>query len=289
MAIWTDLAEWRGPTVNEAGPMIEHRGLVIHIAEGGYEGTIAWQHNPAAQVSSHFVVDVDGKIAQVVDADTHTAWTQQAGNGHWLSVENAGFTPHPLTDAQVEANARLLARAHRDYGVPLQVAIHPDGRGLGHHSMGTSAEGWSGPTWGHQDCPGPAIIAQKAAVVARAQQIIDGGSDMALTDKASNGLSVDAILVALYNTVRTDDVRLNYLANKAGLVDKLNQILAAEAANPATTVTMSDADAAALAGRVADLVDAHLASTDAAVAKLTAAEAAGAKAESDALSAPAQG
>ena len=155
--------------------MLEYRGLVLHIAEGTYEGTIAWQKNPAAEVSSHFVVDTDGTMAQMVDTDV-TAWTQQLGNGHWLSVENAGHTPNPLTAAQVEACARLLARAHQVYGVPLQIATSPSGRGLGHHSMGAE----SGVQWGHSDCPGPAIIAQKPAILARAVNIV--GGDMQLTD-----------------------------------------------------------------------------------------------------------
>jgi len=166
MARWTDLAEWRGPTVNHGGAMLEQRGLVIHIAEGGYEGTIAWQKNPTAQVSSHFVTDYDGKTGQVVDTDM-TAWTQQAGNGHWLSVENAGFTPNGLTAAQCEAIAQLFARGHRQYGWPLQLANGSSGRGLGHHSMG-------GTAWGHLDCPGPAIIGQKPAILARAIQIVNG-------------------------------------------------------------------------------------------------------------------
>lgn len=167
MTRWTDLATWRGPTANRGGAMVEQRGLVIHIAEGSYEGTIAWQKNPAAEVSSHFVTDLDGAIAQVVDTDV-TAWTQQAGNGHWVSVENAGHTPGPLTDAQCDAIARLYARGHRQYGWPLQLANGSSGRGLGHHSMG-------GTAWGHLDCPGPAIIAQKPVILTRAIQIVNGG------------------------------------------------------------------------------------------------------------------
>ncbi len=166
---WSDLADWRGPTVNKTtGGMVEWRGLVVHIALGSYEGTIAWQRNPDANVSSHFVTDYDGKIAQVVDT-ADAAWTQRAGNGHWLSVENAGFTPNPLTGAQLDANARLLARMHLVYGVPLQVAGDPDGYGLGHHSMGCN---WPAGAWGHCDCPGPAIIAQKQSIVDRARELL---------------------------------------------------------------------------------------------------------------------
>lgn len=177
MGLWKDLAEWRGPTVNcgdgdqyqneGADRMNQQRGVVIHIAQGYYEGTIAWQKNPDANVSSHFIVDFDGRIAQLVDTDI-AAWTQRDGNGEWLSVENAGFVPTALTPGQVEANAQLLARAHQVYGVPLQLATSPSGRGLGHHSMGCDYD------WGHCECPGTTIINQKPQILARAQQIVSG-------------------------------------------------------------------------------------------------------------------
>jgi len=185
MAHWSDLAEWRGPTENQGGPMKEHRGLVVHIAEGYYEGTIAYQKNPDANVSSHFIVGRDGSIAQMVDTET-TAWTQSAGNGHWLSVENEGFTTHSthykpgweeLTAQALEANAQLLARGHREYGYPLQIATDPNGFGLGHHSMGCN---WPAGAWGHCDCPGDVIIGQKQAILNRAREIVYGGTDMPL-------------------------------------------------------------------------------------------------------------
>jgi len=147
--------------------MREQRGVVVHIAEGSYEGTISWQKNPDAEVSSHFVVALDGAIAQVVDTDI-AAWTQGSGNGAWLSIENAGFHTGQLTVGQVEANAQILARAHREYGVPLQVATSPDGRGLGHHGMGGLAWG------GHYDCPGPNNVALKPTIVARAIEVVNG-------------------------------------------------------------------------------------------------------------------
>jgi N-acetylmuramoyl-L-alanine amidase len=183
--IWTDIAEWRGPTPNHSGAMLEQRGVVVHIAEGSYEGTISWCKNPDSNVSCHFVVAADGRIAQVADTDV-TVWTQIAGNGHWISVENEGHTPNPLTPAQVDANARILAKAHQVYGAPLQLAFDPTGRGLGHHSMGTDGhdnptDTWTGPTWGHTDCPGPAIYSQKPAIVARAVELTEGG-DMASAD-----------------------------------------------------------------------------------------------------------
>jgi hypothetical protein len=170
MGRWTDIAEWRGPTPNHSGPMVEQRGVVEHIAQGSYEGTIGWCKNPDSGVSCHFVVARDGRIAQVADTDI-TVWTQIQGNGHWISVENEGFIAQGgLTAAQINSNATIFAKAHAVYGVPLQLASSPSGRGLGHHSMGAE----NGVNWGHSECPGSAIKAQKPAILARAIEIAAG-------------------------------------------------------------------------------------------------------------------
>jgi hypothetical protein len=178
MPKWTDIAEWRGPTRNSGDGdgrpgepedrMVEHRGLVIHIADGSYEGTISWQLNPSAEVSSHFTISRTGRIAQLVDTDDQP-WTQRAGNAYWLSVENEGWTGQPLTPEQVHANGLLLARTHQVYGAPLQLATSPTGWGLGHHSMGAE----SGYDWGHSQCPGEPIKRQKPAILAHAVQILN--------------------------------------------------------------------------------------------------------------------
>lgn len=181
MGRWTDLAQWRGSTVNSgdgdgvtgeaADRLAEHRGVIVHIAQGTYEGTISWQRNPSADVSSHFVVAKDGRIAQVVDT-AERAWTQRDGNSSWLSIENEGYVKDGgLTAAQVTANARILARAHQVHGVPLQLATSPTGRGLGHHSMGAE----SGYNWGHSECPGVKIKAQKPEILRQAIALVGGG------------------------------------------------------------------------------------------------------------------
>lgn len=215
MSRWTDLAVWVGNTINEGdgdGTPLEPddrlsdvRGLVLHIASGFYDGTIAWQRNSSADVSSHFIVARDGRCAQMVDT-ADRSWAQRSGNSTWLSVELEGFAPddplhakHPgwerLTDAQLEVCARLFAKAHQVHGtakVPLQLATSPAGRGLGHHSMGAE----NGYDWGHSQCPGAAIKAQKPAILARAQAIASGATtpatedDMQLTDTVKLPASV---------------------------------------------------------------------------------------------------
>jgi len=170
-----NLATWRGPTTHrDAGALRDVRGLVVHIAEGTYEGTIAWQKNVHADrpTSSHFVVARTGSCAQIVDTGD-ASWAQKAGNKTWLSVECEGFTkasPHyrqgweKLTGPQCQTIARLLVEANRRHAVPLRVTHDPGARGLGFHSMG-------GAAWGHQSCPGASIIQQLGGIVLVAQAL----------------------------------------------------------------------------------------------------------------------
>lgn len=169
MAVWSK-ASWQGPPdSNWGGSMSEFRGLVWHIAEGSYQGTISWQKNSVADVSSHFVIGLNtGEIAQMLDT-TQTAWTQAAGNGHWVSVEFAGFSTNSLTAAQFEAAAQLYAWLVQVHGVPIQLAESPSGRGLGWHGMG-------GVAWGnHPGCPGPANVALRPSNLVRVAQILGQG------------------------------------------------------------------------------------------------------------------
>ncbi|MDH5314839.1 MAG: N-acetylmuramoyl-L-alanine amidase [Gemmatimonadota bacterium] len=173
MSRWTDLATWVG-SPNHGGAAVEQRGVVLHIAEGAYAGTLAWCQNPSSKVSAHFIAAKDGRAAQLVDTDI-AAWTQVAGNGRWLSIEFEGHAGDSLTQRQLEFAGRVLARAHQQYGVPLQLVDSPTGRGLGWHGMGGTAWG------GHTGCPGAPIVAQRGQVIGLAEQIIDGGTIMQLT------------------------------------------------------------------------------------------------------------
>jgi peptidoglycan hydrolase-like protein with peptidoglycan-binding domain len=159
------LATWRPIRVNHTPNGQEAvRGVVIHIMDGTLAGTDSWFRNPTAQASAHFGTGKHGQLYQWVSTKDR-AWAQANGNRTWLSIENEGRGGDALTRQQIERCAQVLAWAHRTYGVPLQVATSPGGRGLGHHSMG-------GPSWGHGACPGPRIIRQKPAIVARARQLV---------------------------------------------------------------------------------------------------------------------
>ncbi|MGI5161375.1 peptidoglycan recognition protein family protein [Microbispora sp. CA-102843] len=161
-------AEWSPITVNYTRDgMGEIHGVTLHIMAGTLAGTDSWFRNRAAEASSHFGTGRAGALRQWVDTKDK-AWAQADGNPHWISIENEGRGGDDLTDAQLDACARVLAWAHKQHGVPLRVTDSPNGRGLGHHSMGGSAWG------GHLACPGVKVLAQKAEIVRRAAALVDG-------------------------------------------------------------------------------------------------------------------
>ncbi|MGH3414892.1 MAG: peptidoglycan recognition protein family protein [Actinocrinis sp.] len=166
MSQWTDLAEWVGPTPNEdPRAMSTVLGLILHIQDGNQQGSIAWCKNPAAKVSAHFFAAKSGTLQQLVDS-ADKAWAEAGGNAHWLSVENEGYSGQDLTAGQIEACAKLMARTHTQYKVPLLPTDHPGRLGLGWHGMGGDAWG------GHPDCPGDPVKLQRAVILGRAAQLV---------------------------------------------------------------------------------------------------------------------
>jgi hypothetical protein len=165
MARWTDLADWQGETVNEGGSMGPIRMLVIHVEHG----SIAWCKNPAAKVSAHFFNPKSGRLVQLVDT-ARVAWAEVDFNNVAISCEHEGNSGDSLTPSQIENTAQLLARIHQVHGVPLAVLNDPAGSGvIGHGLLGMAGGG-------HFDCPGSPILAQRAAIIARAAQILGGST-----------------------------------------------------------------------------------------------------------------
>lgn len=152
--------------------------------------------------AAHFSTRADGEIIQSRDTAYRSA-ANLDGNHRILSIENEdhgprfGGTPRlpewvPLTDEQVEACAQILAWAHLEHGVPLQMCpdSRPGSRGLAYHRQGIDGnfEGFrfrgrvkSGETWTSsfgKVCPTDIRIAQLPAILSRAQEIVNG-DDMA--------------------------------------------------------------------------------------------------------------
>ncbi|NUT31520.1 MAG: N-acetylmuramoyl-L-alanine amidase [Hamadaea sp.] len=96
------------------------------------------------------------------------------------------------------------------------------------------------------DCPGDALHAW-----VRNELLED---DMQLTDKLSD-TSGEYQGWSLNNAFVTMLKRTGYLANKAGLAAKLDEILVKLSADPGTPVTLTDADRAALVAGIVDGLD----------------------------------
>ncbi|MFC9295032.1 N-acetylmuramoyl-L-alanine amidase [Streptomyces sp. NPDC057011] len=138
------------------------RGLILHVQEG--KGSLYQQFSePQQRSSSHFWVSLEGEIEQYVSV-LDQAWTQVAGNSSWASVETAGFAAQPLTEAQVDAVARIYAWGAAEHGWPDTIAESPEGSGLGTHLMG-------GHSWGGHACPGAERSAQRKEILRRARNI----------------------------------------------------------------------------------------------------------------------
>lgn len=224
-------AEWRPIPINHTeGGQSSVRGVVVHIMDGTFEGTDNWFRNPKAKASSHFGTSRTGKLRQWVDT-ADRAWAQAGGNPTWLSVENEGRGGDTLTDAQLDANAKVLAWAHDKYGVPLQVTHDPNGKGLGYHAMGGSAWG------GHTSCPGSKIVAQLAEIVARAKKLTGtstgGGTGTTYTVKAGDTLSSigPKVGVPWQTLAKLNNITAPYVI-KPGQVLKLKATAAAKPTAP---------------------------------------------------------
>ncbi len=117
--------------------------IVWHIADGTYNGTVAWEMNRESQVSSHFVLGQGGEITQLVPLE-RAAWTQgvvknsthpyvkaHSGvnpNQYCISIECEGVwseTKGALTDKQLAAAAELtryiVAEVKRIYKVDIPI------------------------------------------------------------------------------------------------------------------------------------------------------------------------
>jgi hypothetical protein len=105
-------------------------GAVIHYTAGGYEGSVSWLVSPNSEVSAHYVVGRDGRIAQLCPLN-YVAW--HAGRS-WgatnpnrytvgyevVATESDGYT---YTDLQYEFLAQHLAWLFSSNGLVFQ---YPD-------------------------------------------------------------------------------------------------------------------------------------------------------------------
>jgi hypothetical protein len=143
--------------------------------------------------AAHFSTYADGSIDQSRDTAFQSA-ANLYGNPRVIAIENEDAGKDiPLSDAQVDACAEILAWAHLEHGIPLQLCpdSRPGSRGLAYHRQGVDGnfEGYrfpgrvsGGEKWSTsfgKVCPRDVRIAQLPLILARARQIIEGDDPMA--------------------------------------------------------------------------------------------------------------
>lgn len=142
-------------------------GLCLHVAEGN--GSLRqFFGRSATQASSNLWAGKRGEREQYVSADLK-AWAQGAGNPLYLSIETEGFHNEPLTDAQIDTVASVMAWGHKTYGWPLIATDSPGGGGLICHGYPVGSTGFAGrSSWGGHPCPGRIRADQRAEILRRA-------------------------------------------------------------------------------------------------------------------------
>jgi hypothetical protein len=173
-------AEWVGEQ-SPRTPMSRYDVVCIHTIVG---------YAPAH--AAHFSTTADGQLFQSRDTAYRSA-ANLDGNHRVLAIENEdhgeafghweGSDVPPLTDAQVDKCAEVLAWAHKVHGIPLQLC--PDSkagsRGLAYHRQGIDGDFGpfdypgrvpGGEVWTEsygKVCPGDLRIAQLPEILAIAQ------------------------------------------------------------------------------------------------------------------------
>lgn len=254
-ATWKPLAaDW-----NSQPRMSAHDIFCIHTMVGGLDGTDSLfrvNNGPGYDgTESHFGVGGDGTKVQWQDI-RYQADANYLGNGRVISSENADHGPQfpawtgsdvpPLTPAQIEANAQILAwvsspAAHADCpptwichreGIPLVLIpdSKPGRRGVAPHRWGVpgyvvvGGELWS--TSRGKACPGDRRIAQIPQIILRARDIAAGNTDSPFSLMESEMQLVKTPDGKVYKVTDLDvshepnPYRLNAVAKARGLTDK---------------------------------------------------------------------
>ena len=171
--------------------------LSVHTMVGSLAGTDSmWRRTGYSGNHSHFGIGGNGECTQWQDT-AYRAAANYNGNWHIISVEcadvgapfpawntNDGSAVPAFSDAQIETLAKLIATIAPAHNIPISLIpdAKPGRRGIGYHRQGVpgymvaGAEQWS--TAQGKVCPGNRRIAQIPQVIARAQQILNGDSDL---------------------------------------------------------------------------------------------------------------
>lgn len=226
--------------------------------------------------AAHFSVHHDGRIEQSRDT-RYQSGANLEGNHRVIAIENEdhgsafgtwntkdGHAVPAFTEAQIEANAQILAWAHEAHGIPLQLC--PDSRstsrGLAYHRQGIDGNFGDydypgrvsgGEEWTLSDgkvCPGDKRISARDRILARAKEIIKGEEMVSPADVIGTDLDGSTLTMAEFaarvnafvggptvHTLNAHDTK--ELNRYSDLLARQNAILAAIAADSSNDVTLA--------------------------------------------------
>jgi N-acetyl-anhydromuramyl-L-alanine amidase AmpD len=104
-------------------------GIVIHSTEGEMPGTLNWLTSRKSGVSSHYLIDQEGIVYQLVD-DANVAWHVGKSNTWSIGIELEGFAHKDgfeFTDVQYDKLVFLSALLMDRYGISAnRIYTHAD-------------------------------------------------------------------------------------------------------------------------------------------------------------------
>lgn len=99
--------------------------IVMHTAEGYYQGTIGWFRNPSSKVSAHYVISKDGRITQTVYDEDIARHVQKINiRDASIGIEHEGFVDEsdwarlPDRQSMYISSAKLVRHLAIKYGIP---------------------------------------------------------------------------------------------------------------------------------------------------------------------------
>lgn len=121
------------PSPNYSPTLISHALLVLHLMEGGYEGSINWLCKTSTQASAHLCINETGvEVSQLVPL-CYKAWAQCAFNSCSISLEMPGFVNKIIPDASWDGAAKIFGWLCVAYAIPATWAQNGKGRGICQH------------------------------------------------------------------------------------------------------------------------------------------------------------
>jgi hypothetical protein len=143
-------------------------GIVMHYTEGmiDMKNLVTTWLTKSPMPPSHLCITSTGKVGYFVSLDYADRATENT-NKH-ISIEFQAAKNSDITDAQIHTASLIYAFLHNVYDMPFAEASSRGEKGLSHHAVFVDA---SNPD-GHATCPGPAIIARKPAIIARAKAYV---------------------------------------------------------------------------------------------------------------------